>query len=144
VTTIAYKAGTLAADSRVTTGDTIISDKHLKVHRLRDGRLVAWAGSVEDSERLLSALRAGTDLPQLGDIEALIVSPDGSVHLYEGNLLVKQKLQPHYALGSGGSLALAAMDAKATAPEAVRIAINRDTGSGGRVRSVKLKPKDPA
>jgi ATP-dependent protease HslVU (ClpYQ) peptidase subunit len=45
MTTIAYRDGELATDSRITAGDMIVSDKRRKVHRLRDGSLVAWAGA---------------------------------------------------------------------------------------------------
>lgn len=141
MTTIAYKKGELAADSRIVVGDTIITDGHRKVHRLRDGRLVAWAGSVEDAERLVTALRKGHPMPRLDCISALLVSPDGTVELYEGNVWIKQGKQPHYAVGSGSPYALAAMDAGVGAKRAVQIAIKRDTSSGGRVQTLKLKRK---
>lgn len=139
MTTIAYKNGTLASDSRVTKGGTIIADTHRKVHRLRDGSLLAWAGSVQDSEVMLKHLRKSLEVPLLNDIEALMVRPDGSVELFEGSMWVKQKKAPHYALGSGDVYALAAMDAGASAKRAVQIAINRDTSSGGRVQTARLK-----
>ncbi len=41
-------------------------------------------------------------------------------------------------LGSGGCYALTAMDMGATAKEAVKMAMKRDTGTGGRVRTYKL------
>lgn len=140
MTTIAYRAGVLAADSRVTSGDTVVTDSHRKLHRLRDGRILGWAGSVEDAERLVHALRKKKDMPSLGNISALMVQPDGTVWLYEGNLWVKQARQAYYAEGSGSGYALAAMDAGATAKRAVQIAIKRDPSSGGRANTLRLHP----
>ena len=45
-----------------------------------------------------------------------------------------------YAIGSGASYALGAMDAGATAKEAVKIA-SRDVYTGGIIRTHKLKGK---
>ena len=52
----------------------------------------------------------------------------------------KQKLDPSkpYATGSGQHHALTAMDMGATAKEAVKMAIMRDTNSGGRIRTYKI------
>lgn len=139
MTTIAYKDGELAADSRITAGDTIITDGRKKVHRLRDGSIVAWAGSLQDAMRLLTSMRKGHVAPKLDEIEALHVHTDGSVWEYEGHVWVKQQVNEHCAVGSGTPYALAAMDAGASAREAVKIAVKRDINSGGRVQSLSLK-----
>jgi 20S proteasome alpha/beta subunit len=138
MTTIAYRDGELAADSRVTDGDMIVSDARKKVHRLKDGSVVAWSGSVQDAERLLRAMRKSAPTPQLEEISALHLRTDGSLWEYEGEAWVKQD-PGYFATGSGSPYAFAAMDAGASAKEAVRIAIKRDAGSGGRVQSLKLK-----
>jgi ATP-dependent protease HslVU (ClpYQ) peptidase subunit len=140
MTSIAYRDGELATDSRITAGDMIVSDKRTKVHRLRDGSLVAWSGSVQDAELLLRAMRKTSNAPhpKLQDISALHLRTDGSLYEYEGEAWVKQDPGP-YATGSGAPYALAAMDAGASAREAVKIAIKRDANSGGRVQSLKLK-----
>lgn len=140
MTTIACKSGELATDSRITHGDMIVSDRRTKVHRLRDGSLVAWAGSVQDAELLLRAMRKTSrdPHPKLEAISALHLRLDGSLYEYEGEAWVKQD-PGYYATGSGAPYALAAMDAGASAREAVRIAIKRDVNSGGRVQSLKLK-----
>src|SRR5690349_14884757 len=117
MTTIAYRDGELAADSRVTAGDMIVSDKRKKVHRLKDGSLVAWSGSVQDAERLLRAMRKGMALPKLDDISALHLKTDGTLYEYEGAVWVKQD-PGYYATGSGSPYALAAMDAGAGAKDA--------------------------
>jgi 20S proteasome alpha/beta subunit len=140
VTTIAFRDGELATDSRITAGDMIVSDKRTKVHRLRDGSLMAWAGAVQDAELLLRAMRKTSNAPhpKLQDISALHLRVDGSLWEYEGEAWVKQD-PGYYATGSGSPYAFAAMDAGATAKEAIRIAIKRDANSGGKVQSLKLK-----
>jgi ATP-dependent protease HslVU (ClpYQ) peptidase subunit len=139
MTTLAYRDGELATDSRITSGDMIISDTRKKVHRLRDGSILAWSGSVQQAELLLRAMRkTGTKIPKLDDISALHLRTDGTLWEYEGEAWVKQD-PGYYATGSGSAYAFAAMDAGASAKEAVRIAIKRDAASGGRVQSLKLK-----
>jgi len=63
---------------------------------------------------------------------------DGSLWEFEGEVWVKQD-PGYYASGSGSPYAFAAMDAGASARDAVRIAIKRDANSGGRVQSLRLK-----
>lgn len=139
MTTLAYRDLELATDSRVTAGDMIISDRRKKVHRLRDGSIVAWSGSVQQAELLLRAMRRkGAKTPALTDISALHLRADGSLWEYEGEAWVKQD-PGYYATGSGSPYAFAAMDAGASAKEAIRISIKRDANSGGRVQSLKLR-----
>lgn len=138
MTTVAYRDGVLAGDGRVTIGDMVVTNKQRKVHRLSGGRLFGWSGSLEDGERLLMSIKADEALPSLGNITALMIHPDGAIELFEGALWVRRPM-PYYALGSGSPYAIGAMDAGATAVEAVRIGIKRDTGSGGSVVSVKMK-----
>lgn len=137
MTTIAYKDGELATDSRVTENGNVYTDRQRKVHKLRDGRIVAWAGSLTDSKRFLAALRKGTHIPKV-DVNAIMLHPEGGVAVFDENTWLPMN-EPHYAMGSGADLALGAMDAGATAKEAVKIAIKRDTNSGGRVQSLKLE-----
>ncbi|WP_316235043.1 MULTISPECIES: hypothetical protein [unclassified Bradyrhizobium] len=137
MTTLAYRDGELATDSRITIDNMIVSDRRKKVHRLRDGSIVAWSGSVQDANVLLRAMRKREEMPKLAEISALQLKPDGTLWLYEGEAWVKQD-PGYYATGSGSPYAFAAMDAGASAKEAVRIAIKRDASSGGRVQSLKL------
>ncbi|MBW7970970.1 hypothetical protein [Bradyrhizobium sp. BR 10289] len=140
MTTLAYRDGELATDSRVTSGDMIVSDRRRKVHRLRDGSVVAWSGSVQQAELLLRAMRSvkNPKHPKLDEISALHLRVDGTLWEYEGEAWVKQD-PGYYATGSGSPYAFAAMDAGASAKDAVRIAIKRDANSGGKVQSLKLR-----
>jgi ATP-dependent protease HslVU (ClpYQ) peptidase subunit len=141
VTTIAYRDGVLAGDTQVSSNDghTVIGHQK-KVHKLEDGSLFGFAGSVEQAEVLRRSFADNTAVDLLDDLNALIITPDHKVYLFEGRIWVKQP-KGYCALGSGETVALAAMDAGADAITAVKIGIKRDTCTGGKVFSVKLKGK---
>jgi 20S proteasome alpha/beta subunit len=141
VTTIAYRDGVLAGDTRVCVGDSVYTDRQRKVWRLRDGRLFGWAGAVEKAEIMRRHLLGKGEAPVDQNLSCIIVEPSGAIRMHEGAIWVKQA-GPYVALGTGQTAALAAMDAGASAIEAVRIGIKRDANSGGRVMSVKLQTKE--
>ena len=140
MTTIAFRDGILAADSRETDESITLNNTCKKVFKLKDGSLFGGAGKAEDVSRLESALKKGFSLPTLDEVSGLLIDTKGRIWLYEGNIWQRVKSK-YYAIGSGNAFALAAMDAGATAIEAVRIGIKRDPYSGGRVSSVKLSSK---
>jgi hypothetical protein len=53
--------------------------------------LFGWAGGVEDAERMKRAIIKGTEPPKDMDLTCLLIERDGSVHLWERALWVKQK-----------------------------------------------------
>jgi hypothetical protein len=66
----------------------IVSDRRKKVHRLRDGSIVAWSGSVQQAELLLWAMRKKTAQPKLTEISALHLRADGSLWEYDQALVL--------------------------------------------------------
>lgn len=147
MTTIAYRDGVMAGDGRETSieeGESsfTLSDDCVKIHRLPDGRLFGGSRGSEEIDRLLAALRDGKEkwpTPKLEDINAMVVDLKGRIWLYEGNMWIRCK-DKYYAVGSGARFAFPAMDAHATAVQAVRIGIKRDPFSGGTVTVLKLHP----
>ena len=146
MTTIAYRAGIMAADSRETIQNDehsswyVLQDKCKKVIKLKDGSIFGGAHGSESIARLEDALRKGLHPPKLEDIAGLLVNPQGRMWLYEGN--VWQRVHGrYYSVGSGSIIAFAAMDAGATAIEAATIAARRDPFSGGKVTAVRLRRK---
>jgi hypothetical protein len=146
MTTIAYRDGVLAGDSYETmVADALQNESAItithncrKVFRLPNGELFGASRGSEDIERLYRALMKGLPPPKLEDINAIRIDRKGRVWYYEGNIWQHVKAR-YYAVGSGSVFALAAMDAGATAIEAVRIGIKRDPYSGGRVTHVRLR-----
>lgn len=141
MTTIAYKAGVIAADSRCTEGNHIIPGKMRKLHELPDGSIYTFTGSVAHGMAMLDALLNGTKQPtwELGDTLAVRVMPTGRVLIYEGEGVWFEQTSKIAAWGSGAEFAYGAMEAGATAAEAVRIAIKHDSASGGPVRTIQVK-----
>ena len=120
MTTIAYKDGVLAADTRVTAGTTIFPNES----KIVEG--VGIAGSWE----AVCALRNGQAMPKKG-WEALTVAgtmfdSGGEQTLPEGDF---------WAIGSGAHFALGAMAMGATPEEAVKIAARYDTGTNDTVET---------
>lgn len=140
MTTIAYKDGVLAADTRATIGDVIDPSEHKKVFRLKNGALVGIAGNSGETHTVLKKLRAKPDdfmNIKFGN-NAIYVKPDGAVFEHDGGGWSKITAK-YAATGSGFVPALVAMRMGASAKEAVKIAMDFDKNTGGKVRSVRLK-----
>lgn len=140
MTTIATDGKTMAGDSRV--GADCRHGTIAKVFRAADGAVLGACGEAFDYDGFLRWYEAGMegDLEVGDEFEALILKHDGSV------ICVNEKGHSFghsvpAAIGSGCRFAYGAMDAGATAEEAVEIAIGRDGFSGAPVTVLKPCPK---
>jgi ATP-dependent protease HslVU (ClpYQ) peptidase subunit len=141
VTTIAYRDGVLASDSRLTLGEVICTDKCKKIWRLADGGLFGASGNNESGLIVLKALQKDTPLPKLdGEMYAIHIRPNGRIYVSEGRLWDHWP-EAFIACGSGQQAALAAMRSGADAVTAVKAGIALDVYSGGRVQKLELKRK---
>ena len=140
MTTIAYKDGIIAYDSRMTQGPTIVDDDHEKMAE-REGHCFFACGCLADIDMLIDLFFGKTfDLDRDYNVAAFIVTPEGE--LWQASIDMedktfwkhKRRLDNCWAMGSGADHALTAMDMGADAVTAVRMAIRRDTGSGGKIR----------
>lgn len=144
ITTIAYKDGIIAYDSRITQGDTISSDDFNK-HVLYKGCHYFLCGEAPSFRKFIAlhnnneSGEDSIDPPEGCNVGALIVK-DGE--LFTANLdrdgeywCCTEPLDIPLAIGTGTDHALTAMDMGATAKQAVAMAIKRDVRSGGRVRT---------
>lgn len=144
MTTIAYKDGVLAADTRVTIGDVIDPSEHKKVFRLKNGALVGLGGDTGAAMSFLKQLKADPDdfdniaVDRGKELNAIYVKPNGKVFERDNNGWAPIT-SGYAATGSGYVPALVAMRMGASAKEAVKIAMEFDKNTGGKVRSVKLK-----
>lgn len=140
MTTIAYKDGVIAYDTRQVRGGAIVSDDCSKC-QVVDGVSFFLAGAVCDEKALIAAY-FGT--PSSVPIECSGYAVDGAMLLMVGHDdrtgVWKQELDPANpdAIGSGSAYALAAMDMGASAEEAVRAAMKRDIYTGGKVRTIRV------
>ena len=139
MTTVAFRDGVLAADTLSTTNG-LRDDYGVKVWKFR-GVIGAAAGSRALCLKFQDWIRGGMqgDCPFEGqdDGNGFIAAPNGVAVCWSTNGPWPVRA-PFYALGSGYQLAMGAMEAGASAEEAVRVAIKHDTGTGGEVVAVRL------
>lgn len=152
MTTVAYKDGTLAADSRATLTDGTMSNRTVKLWKIVSkvdpvkGRVIlAIAGDLYGGLLFHDWLKAGNEPNLHGrgvedgtDFDALILHRSG---LYAANRLcrVEKITEPYWAIGSGRLAAMTAMYCGKKAPEAVKIAGLFDPGTGGRIVVMTLE-----
>lgn len=151
MTTIAYRAGSLAADSLVTTS-THRDGFATKIVK-RGHVLFAAAGLYSLALGFLDWARVGMPAdraPQMwvgtdpnDDAQGFIFLPDGPVIVYGRRGWSRKRLldyAPYYAIGSGADYAYGAMAMGATAEEAVASALIFETCSGGPITVLRHYP----
>lgn len=154
MTTIAYRDGIIAADSRVTYGEDgaarIHTCKKLFRKTITEGKkrfdvIIATAGESSPGMVFVDWYGTGKPVPDIflhlgGDFTCLVLRPDG---LFEFDVYCRgdEVLDPFYAIGSGAKAALAAMACGKSAIEAVRIAARYDPYTGGRIVHETLQKK---
>jgi hypothetical protein len=152
MTTVAYRAGTMACDSCWTAGDGGIDSLASKIRRLKSGALLGAAGDNDSRplERLLDRVATPARMPPFETLIAirrefcgLLVLPCGAVFKVATALLPPENWNadfsddigvwpihaPFAAVGSGAAYALGAMAAGADPRDAVSIACGFDPHS---------------
>lgn len=146
MTTIAYRAGILAADTASSGGGIVLpyAQRH-KVRRTTDGRLVGAAGdggwcdwfhrwAAEPDASARPAWRSAPEDEGVG----IIVLRDGSVWVHALDDVGHLVENPYDAWGAGAKFAFGAMHAGAGAQDAVRAAIAHCPWTAGEVKFVTL------
>lgn len=133
MTTIAYKSGTMAADSRAYAGFNSPLGRKSKIRRMPDGTLIGCStNQVGLGEAVLDWFEAGADpekAPKAAETRFtfLAVEPSGKAFYgYDSFLLAGPIAAECFAIGSGESAAHGAMRAGASAVRAVEIAAEVD------------------
>ncbi len=146
MTTVAYRDGVMAADTRGVRYD--MPRICHKIHRVADA-IIGFAGNYSDCLVFIDWWRDGHDLKKLPefkmyrgesdapDIEALVLTADG-IERWTEHFQRDPILDPFFAIGSGAGAAMAAMHMGADAAEAVRIASLVFTSTGGNVQVERL------
>lgn len=145
MSTVAYRGGVLAADSRAYGGKYAATPgAKRKLYRLPDGSILGVvSGIVGFSERFAAWLESGAVPDKFGDGEqafkALLVRPSCKVFLYVDSLYPSGPIDSEfYAVGSGDDYALGAMACGCSAVQAVEIAARFDPHTGGEVLELKV------
>lgn len=143
MTIVCIKDGIIASDSLVSQGDIKLGEGQ-KIFNL-DDYIVGIAGTYSQALLFVQWLADGKP-EKLPDIEGeknfdcLVYSKvDKRVYFFTNGFTGDYIKSKNYAIGCGMDLALGAMEAGATAEQAVAIAIKRSTNCGGKIQSIKLK-----
>ena len=139
MTTIAYKDGVIAYDSRVTRGSLIDHDDYEKlIHR--QGHCFLITGSGCDFSTLIDEFFGAKSGRKPLDAVALVVTNGGLCQVghdaESGFWMDDVWMDRPFAIGSGRDFALAAMDMGASGKEAVEAAAKRDIYTGGTIRTL--------
>ena len=147
MTTVVFRDGVMAADSRIIDGNLIEASTYRKVGRL--GRRAKFAGvyavtgATTSSQYLLRLLNSGAwegiGTPgQSSDGQVHVALTDGRFFFVGVDGVTECAPAPFYAAGSGRAIALGALQMGASATKAVKVACKFDVYSGGPVRKVVL------
>lgn len=143
LTTIAYRAGIVAADSQSVRGDMVNPEPAQKIWRIEHGGLGGIIGTwavLAEVQAWLSYGKKSWEKPKLPEdttvVEFLV---DGTIleHVAEG-LQDAKTSRGFYAWGSGREFAYGALAQGASAFEAVTIAAEFDVWTGGEIRQMRV------
>jgi ATP-dependent protease HslVU (ClpYQ) peptidase subunit len=142
VTTIAWRAGVLAADTATSSANAIIRQDFRKIEA-HHGCLAAACGTATYAAAFLRwFLNDEKGEPPVADSKegdrGLIVRKNGALEIYETGGWFPSA-PTYYAMGSGNEVALGAMCAGADAEKAVRCAIEHNPHTGGDVTVLRLE-----
>lgn len=157
MTTIAYKNGVVAADSRVTVesegggarnfATQKLFRRTVHINGVPKNVILATAGESAPGSLFVDQWASGKSLPEIReafaytepDFTILVVTEDG---LFEVDrwCVMEPVYEPFYAIGSGSKVAMGAMEAGASAQKAVEIACRRDPYTAPPVVTMRLKP----
>lgn len=152
MTTIVYRNGVVAADTRAYSGSSTPIGEKIKIEVITysDGSKSVVGvstpapGFSEEIRRWFANDKHPDFEPQgLGDrrsFEAIEVTKDGEVFFYNDSFVPSGPLITDWiAIGSGKDYAVGALSMGASAEEAVQVAITNDAWTGGRVTAIDLK-----
>jgi len=138
MTTIAFKDGLIAYDSRCTQDQTIVDDNHNKKVTVEKVHFF-FSGALSDYNDFIESYFGKK--PEYKLSCSAFVCDKGKVYkcgVDNEIMFWKVLIEVPASIGSGQDHAITAMDMGADAKTAVKMAIKRDSGSGGRVRVFKL------
>lgn len=140
MTTVAWDGISLAGDSLIEHDGVVCSVPAKKVRRLNDGRVVGVAGVWAVVPELLAFLEGERPWsPRMAGVQAIVV--DGHQAVVHEGAEIPYAVSAPTCIGSGGTLAEAAIRSGLDARRAVRIAAEMDIRTGGRVIAIRCVPK---
>lgn len=143
MTTIAARGRTMAADTAITGGAGDYIMRGPKLVQLRDGGVAGGAGEVAKSWAGLDWMAKGEkgDPPDIDGASILILRPNGSLWMANGQFPAFPVNDKCAAIGCGSLAAMVAMDAGDTAAEAVRRVAKFDPSTAEPVQTLSIKSR---
>jgi hypothetical protein len=140
MTTIAANESGMAADTQAT-GDCIYRVQ--KILRLPDGGIVGFCGITARGYAGAKWLADGEqgEPPKIKGAYLLILRPDKSLWMVDGEFPAYPLLDKHAAVGAGGQAAMAVLNAGASPADAVKAASGLDAYTSAPVQFLALEPK---
>jgi len=139
MTTVAAKAGEMAADTQCTWDYSI---RVQKVFRLKDGGVVGMAGNAGRGYAAAQWMVNGEEgePPKMKGASLLIMRPDGSLWVADDEFPAFPLLDKEAAIGSGAQAAMLAMRAGASAGDAVKQVAKIDPYTSDPVQALRIEP----
>lgn len=149
MTVIAWDGERLAADKRACDGNRIRTTT--KIRRI-GAAIVGYSGDAAQGEEMLAWFWRGASAEDFPEAQRDVDRYAGLIVVRPGPLIVRYEQTPypvafedhHCAFGSGGQLALAAMECGKNAIQAVEIASKHDSSCGYGVDWLWLDPMKAA
>jgi len=142
MTAIAYRDGIMAADTMCILDDHVKLLNDIKVTSIK-GHLIGISGTDcptnEDFIKRFFSPAKLTPWAAPRSFTTLVVTPEGSIELWDETGTKTSLNEEFWAVGSGKEYAIGAMEAGATARQAVTIAIKRCPTVSGKVVWRQLK-----
>lgn len=140
MTTIAYhhKTRVIAYDSRLTIGDAVMTDDVDKLFKCNGYRFVMCGNNFSDVRKAIEAFPSSVEIAT--NPYGLLIDK-GQVFWINWINGEPSTFPVDYnvSAGSGEAHAITAMDLGYDAVTAIEMAIKRDTGTGGKIRCLKLE-----
>lgn len=145
MTTIVYRDGVMAADTRAYSGNTTPIGFKNKIKRMSDGSLIGVSSTKPGvGEALVEWIENGRNVDEIPDnacasLTAIHVLTNGDVMYYSDSVFPSGPIfAPWYVIGSGDHYAIGALECDVTAYGAVLVAAMHDPWTGGEVQTMML------
>lgn len=144
MTTITYRAGYLAADTRAYSGNKPPIGRKTKIFydpdiKIACGTSSSLPGFGEKFWLWLSGQEGDIEFAKDAEFTSLTIQ-DGEVFIYENSLFPTGPLEADYfAIGTGREYAMGAMEMGASAPEAVRVSCKLDVWSADPIMVIDVR-----
>ncbi len=134
MTTIAYRDGVMACDSRMVVGGSAsrTSIKYTNVHENHGGGFAVLCGGLANVQALIAALVGGYEFPKDDEAAAIHINALGIATSIHGGWRAAV-IDEFIADGSGFEIATGAMAMGASARRALEIACQYDICTGGKI-----------